>query len=69
MTMTEFEALRSDLAAMRSDMDARFAVIETKLDGKASAATIYQAMLAMLGSMVAVIVGTVVVLKALAIIP
>jgi hypothetical protein len=83
MTMSEFEALRTELAAFRGDMDHRFtaidsrlatmdvkfAGIEARLANTATASTIYQAVLSMLGGAVAIIVGTIVVLKAIAIIP
>jgi len=59
MTMSEFDTLRADLAAMRTDMDVRFARLEAKLDEKPGAATIYQASLAMF----AVVIGTVILLK------
>ena len=66
MTTGEFGTLRSDLRPFRTDMDARFAALRTdmdtrfigleaKLDEKPSVATIYQAGLAMLDAMFAVI--------------
>jgi hypothetical protein len=76
MTTTEFDTLRSDLAALRTnmesrfaDMDVRFARLEAKIDEKPGAATIYQASLAMFAGMFATIVGTVVLLKATGTIP
>ena len=94
MTVSEFEALRTELIAFRGDMDQRFtairgdmdqrftaidsrlatmdvkfAGIEARLANTATASTIYQAVLSMLGGAVAIIVGTIVVLKAIAIIP
>jgi hypothetical protein len=87
MTMSEFDTLRGDLAgvrtdmaalrteidnrfvALRTDMDLRFARLETKLDEKPSVATIYQASLAMFAGMFTVMVGTMVALKTINIIP
>ena len=76
MTMSEFDTLRADLAgvstelaALRTDMDIRFARLEAKVDEKPSAATIYQASLAMITGTFAVMIGTVVVLKTINIIP
>ena len=75
MTMSEFDTLRSDLAAFRAEVDARLAALradidvrlarlEAKVDEKPGAGTIYQAALAMFTGMFAVMIGTVVVLKA-----
>jgi hypothetical protein len=47
----------------------KFAGIEARLANTATASTIYQAVLSMLGGAVAIIVGVVVVLKAIAVIP
>jgi hypothetical protein len=105
MTMSEFDTLRADLAAIRSDletrigglredvdrlradmdgrltgmdgrltglrteMDLRFARIEAKIDEKPGAGVIYQASLAMMTGMFAVMIGTVLLLKTLAYIP
>jgi hypothetical protein len=69
MTMSEFDTLRSDLRALRADMDARFAKLEAKLDEKPGVAVIYQAALGMFAGMFAIIVGTVVIMKSAAIIP
>jgi hypothetical protein len=87
MTMSEFDTLRADLAAVRADLEAglgalrtdmdsrftslrtdidiRFARLEAKLDEKPGVATIYQASLAMFAGMFAVMIGTVVLLKAI----
>jgi len=66
---TDLAGLRTDidarLAALRTDMAVRFARLEAKLDEKPSAATIYQASLAMFAGTFAVMVGTVVLLKAI----
>ena len=85
--MSEFDALRADLAAIRSDletwvgglrqdvdrlrtdMDLRFARIEAKIDEKPGAGVIYQASLAMVTGMFAIMIGTVILLKTLAYIP
>jgi len=86
MTLSELDTLRSDLAGLRADIDARigglraaidarftklgvdievrFARLEAKIDEKPGAGTIYQAALAMFTGMFAVIIGTIVVLKA-----
>lgn len=71
MTTSEFDTLRADLAGLRSeldrlrvDMDIRFARLEAKIDEKPSAATIYQASLPTFAGMFAVMIGTVVLLKA-----
>ena len=80
MTTIEFDTLRSDLAALRTDIESRFAALRTdmnirfarleaKIDEKPGAATIYQASLAMFAGMFATIVGTVVVLKTTGFIP
>jgi hypothetical protein len=87
MTMSEFDTLRGDLAgvrtdmaalrteidnrfvALRTDMDLRFARLEAKLDEKPSVATIYQASLAMFAGLFTVTVGTMVALKTINIIP
>jgi hypothetical protein len=87
MTMSEFDTLRADLAGVRTDMaalrteidnrfvtlrtnmDLRFARLEAKLDEKPSVATIYQASLAMFAGMFTVMVGTMVALKTINIIP
>jgi len=90
MTMSEFEALRTELIAFRGDMDQRFTAIDSRLaamdarfasmDVKfagiqarlantATVSTIYQAVLSMLGGAVAIIVGTIVVLKAIGVVP
>jgi uncharacterized RDD family membrane protein YckC len=50
-------------------MDVKFAGIEARLASTATASTIYQAVLSMLGGAVAIIVGVVVVLKAIGVIP
>ena len=63
MTASEFDTLRSDLAALRADIDVRLARLEAKIDAKPGAGTIYQAALGMFTGMFAVIVGTVIVLK------
>jgi hypothetical protein len=79
MTMSEFDTLRSDFAALRAAIDARFAGLRTdidvrlarleaKVDEKPGAATIYQAALAMFIGMFAIMIGTVVVLKTIGII-
>ncbi len=93
MTTSEFDTLRSDLAAFRADVEARFAGLrsdiagldtrmtglrnemdlrfvrlEAKVDEKPSVMTIYQAALTMFTGMFAVMIGTVVVLKAIGII-
>ena len=79
MTSSELETLRSDLAGLRADIDARFAKLavdlevrlarlEAKIDEKPSTGAIYQAALAMFTGMFAVMVGTIVVLKAIGII-
>jgi hypothetical protein len=65
MTMSEFDTLRADLAALRADIDVRFARLEAKIDEKPSAATIYQASL----TMFAVMIGTIIVLKSISVIP
>src|SRR5262245_51003680 len=74
-----FSTVDSKLAAMDArfaSMDARFASMDVKVAGiearlgyTATASTIYQAVLSMLGGAVAIVVGTIVVLKAIAIIP
>jgi hypothetical protein len=94
MTMSEFDTLRADLAAIRSDleasigglrtdmaslrtdmdtrfgkMDIRLERLEAKIDEKPGAAVIYQASLAMMTGIFAVMIGTVVLLKTLAFIP
>ena len=85
--MSEFDTLRADLAAIRSDletrmgglrqdvdrlrteMDLRFARVEAKIDEKPGAGVIYQASLAMMTGMFAVMIGTIILLKSLAYIP
>lgn len=42
MTVSEFETLRGDVAAMRAELDARLTRVETKLDEKPGAPTVYQ---------------------------
>jgi len=80
MTMSEFDTLRADLAALRADIDARiaglrgdmdvhFARLEAKIDEKPSTATIYQASLTTFAGMFAVMVGTVILLKSISVIP
>jgi hypothetical protein len=80
MTMSEFDTLRADLAALRADIDARiaglrgdmdvrFARLEAKIDEKPSTATIYQASLTTFAGMLAVMVGTVILLKSISVIP
>ena len=80
MTVSEFDTLRSDLAGLRSDLEARFAHLqkdmdirfvrlEAKIDAKPGAGTIYQAALGMFTGMFAVIIGTVIVLKTTGFIP
>ena len=80
MTASEFDTLRSDLAGLRSDlearlahlqkdMDIRFVRLEAKIDAKPGAGTIYQAALGMFTGMFAVIIGTVIVLKTTGFIP
>jgi len=70
MTMSEFDALRSDLAAFRSDMDrlrvdmdVRLARLEAKIDEKPSAAAIYQPSLTTFAGVFAMMIGTVILLK------
>ena len=43
MTASEFETLRADLMALRTDVDRHFAEVGAKLDAKPSIATLYQA--------------------------
>jgi len=73
---SRLDALRADIdsrfSALRLDMETRFAQVgaglgrlESKIDDKPGTGTIYQAALAMLTGMFAVIVGTLVSLKAL----
>ena len=69
MTMSEFDTLRSDLSALRTEIETRFVKLEAKLDEKPGVAVIYQAGLAMFAGMFAVIVGTIVILKTLGTIP
>ena len=90
MTMSEFDTLRTDLAAFRSevrddlakvrtdpvevrgdlvDLRTDVTVLRALVNEKPSAATIYQAALAMFGGMFAVIIGTVIVLKTTGLIP
>ena len=80
MTVSEFDTLRSDLAGLRSDlearlaqlqkdMDIRFVRLEAKIDAKPGAGTIYQAALGMFTGMFAVTIGTVIVLKTTGFIP
>jgi hypothetical protein len=76
MTMSEFDTLRSDLTAFRSEvrdelgkMRTDLAVLRALVDEKPSAATIYQAALAMFGGMFAVMIGTVIMLKTTGLIP
>jgi hypothetical protein len=83
MTMSEFDTLRTDLAAFRSEMRDELGKVRTELidlrtdvtvlralvDEKPSAATIYQAALAMFGGMFAVMIGTVIMLKTTGLIP
>lgn len=63
MTASEFETLRTDLQALRADVDRQFARLEAKLDAKPSIATLYQAMVTLLFGIGVVITSTVVVLK------
>ena len=67
-----FTAIDSRLTSMDArfaSMDVTFAGIEARLANTATASTIYRAVLSMLGGAVAIIVGTIVVLKAIGIIP
>jgi hypothetical protein len=79
MTVSEFDTLRSDLATLRADIDARFARLQTdmdvrfgrleaKVDEKPGTVVIYQAALTMVTGMFAVMVGTIVVLKTIGIV-
>jgi hypothetical protein len=65
-------ALRADMDArftkLGTDIDVRFARLEVKIDEKPGTAVIYQAALGMFTGMFAVMIGTVVVLKAIGII-
>jgi hypothetical protein len=69
----QIAALRGDLqaqiAAVRADMEVRLIRLEVKIDEKPNAATIYQASLATLTGMFAVIIGTIIVLKTAGFIP
>ena len=81
--MSEFDTLRTDLAAFRSEMRDELGKVRTELtdlrtdvtvlralvNEKPSAATIYQAALAMFGGMFAVMIGTVIMLKTTGLIP
>ena len=86
MTMSEFDTLRADLAGvrtdmaalrteidnrfvtLRTDMDLCFARLEAKVDEKPGVATIYQASLAMFAGMLTMMFGTMVALKTINII-
>jgi hypothetical protein len=63
MTENEFESLRSELRALRADVDRQFAKVEAKLDAKPSIATLYQAVVTLMFGIGAVVTSTVVVLK------
>lgn len=63
ITASEFEILRTDLAALRADIDRRFVQVETKLDAKPSIATPYSAVTVLMFGIGAVITSTVVVLS------
>jgi hypothetical protein len=63
MTASEFEILRADLLALRTEIDRRFAEIEAKLDAKPSIAALYQAVVTLMFGIGAVVTSTVVVLK------
>ena len=69
MTMSEFETLRSELAAFRFQVTAELATLGAKIDEKPNAATIYQAALTVFAGMFAAIVGTVILLKTIGTIP
>jgi len=59
-----FTAIDARFTKLGTDIDVRFARLEAKIDEKPGAGTIYQAALAMFTGMFAVIIGTIVVLKA-----
>ena len=63
MTTNEFEALRTDLRALRADVDRHFAEVEAKLDAKPTVAALYQAVVTLMFGIGAVVTSTVVVLK------
>jgi hypothetical protein len=63
--MTEFEMLRDELRALRTDVDRRLAQVEAKLDTKPSIATLYQAVVTLMFGIGAVVTSTVVVLKSI----
>jgi hypothetical protein len=63
MTMSEFETLRADLAAFRSEVTTEFATLRVMVNAKPDTSTIYQAVLAIVAAMFAMVVGTAVLLK------
>jgi hypothetical protein len=63
MTASEFEILRADLLAIRTEIDRRFAEIEAKLDAKPSIAALYQAVVTLMFGIGAIVAATVSVLK------
>lgn len=63
MTASEFETLRADLLALRTDVDRHFAEVEAKLDAKPSVAMLYQAVVTLMFGIGAVVTSTVVILK------
>jgi hypothetical protein len=62
-------SLRSYLQGQIAALEVRLIRLEVKIDEKPNAATIYQASLATLTGMFAVVVGTIIVLKTIGFIP
>jgi hypothetical protein len=72
MTTSEFETLRQDIKAIRTDTDKRFMDIEQQLsklevvlDTKPSVFALYQAVVVMMFGLSATIASTVVILKSM----
>lgn len=74
MTVSEFETLRADLAAFRAQVTGEFSAVRADfrtelaslramVDAKPDTSTIYQAVLAIVAAMFAMVVGTAVLLK------
>jgi hypothetical protein len=66
---TQIATVRSDLRGQIAALEVRLIRLEVKIDEKPNAATIYQASLATLTGMFAVVVGTIIVLKTIGFIP
>jgi len=65
MTISEFETLHTDLAALRADVDRHFAEVEAKLDAKPSTVAMFTGIILVWFGMAGVIASTVIILHTL----